>query len=371
MPYMQRLTWSGIALHEGHVPNYPASHGCIRLPSGFARTMWGLGEIGMRVIVSPSDVAPVRFQHAKLPQPLSQPLEPPALAASFQLATADDAALPPVVAPSSLSPYAAAQARLSDAKAAKLIADRAVKPAYALASEKSAEARRLAEAVKASAGILADAEDYRDTEQLGLATVQTAEAEAPILVRLRLAKAAVAAAGEAHRKLMSAEAAASDEAFSAAAAARQARIAAEAAADELTAARRAVKPLSVFMSRRTGMVYLRQGFHALAQEPIQLAEPDQPLGTHVYTAIEDTADGAGVRWVVVTVPSAGGLTRKQRESAGRDRPSTASEALDRLVIPDNIRQLMAERLWPGASIIVSDYGLGETNDGTDFVILTR
>ena len=39
MPYMQRLTWSGIALHEGVVPNYPASHGCIRIPRGHARDL--------------------------------------------------------------------------------------------------------------------------------------------------------------------------------------------------------------------------------------------------------------------------------------------------------------------------------------------
>jgi lipoprotein-anchoring transpeptidase ErfK/SrfK len=42
MPYMQRLTWDGIALHAGHVPGYPASHGCIRMPGKFARDLYGL-----------------------------------------------------------------------------------------------------------------------------------------------------------------------------------------------------------------------------------------------------------------------------------------------------------------------------------------
>jgi lipoprotein-anchoring transpeptidase ErfK/SrfK len=42
MPYMQRLTWSGIALHAGHVPGYPASHGCIRLPRSFAKKLYGM-----------------------------------------------------------------------------------------------------------------------------------------------------------------------------------------------------------------------------------------------------------------------------------------------------------------------------------------
>src|SRR5262245_22687165 len=42
MPYMQRITWSGVALHAGVVPGYPASHGCIRLPHQFAVELWGM-----------------------------------------------------------------------------------------------------------------------------------------------------------------------------------------------------------------------------------------------------------------------------------------------------------------------------------------
>ncbi|MEZ5855818.1 MAG: L,D-transpeptidase family protein [Hyphomicrobiaceae bacterium] len=369
MPYMQRLTWSGIALHEGYVPNYPASHGCIRLPGAFARKLWQLGEIGMRVVVSPKDISPVSVRHAKLPQPLRQPVE--RVASVIQVANAADDTLPPIEQASSLSPYAAAHARLANAKAAKLVADRAVKPAYALAAEKSAEARRLAEAVKASAGIVDDTEEYRALEQFGLATVQTEEAEAPILVRLRLAEASVAAARQAHVKLQAAEAEASKAAFAAAATAREARKAAEAAAAELTAARLGVKPLTVFVSRRTGLVYLRQGSQPLAQEPVAVADPDQPIGTHVFTAIDDSSDGTEVRWAAITVPTSGGLTRKQRNSASYKSPSKASEALDRITFPPVITQLMSQRVWPGVSIIVSDYGLGETNDGTDFVILTH
>jgi hypothetical protein len=49
MPYMQRLTWDGIALHAGHIPGYPASHGCIRLPLAFARHLFGATRIGATV----------------------------------------------------------------------------------------------------------------------------------------------------------------------------------------------------------------------------------------------------------------------------------------------------------------------------------
>jgi hypothetical protein len=52
MPFMQRLTWYGIALHAGNLPGYPASHGCIRLPSEFARLLFDETELGMTVIVT-------------------------------------------------------------------------------------------------------------------------------------------------------------------------------------------------------------------------------------------------------------------------------------------------------------------------------
>ena len=52
MPYMQRLTWGGIALHGGNLPGYPASHGCIRLPAQFARLLYGVTRLGMTVVIT-------------------------------------------------------------------------------------------------------------------------------------------------------------------------------------------------------------------------------------------------------------------------------------------------------------------------------
>lgn len=69
MPYMQRITWSGIALHQGPLPGFPASHGCIRLPEAFAVKLWGLSKLGMRVVVTRDPVAPVRFADAHLMAP--------------------------------------------------------------------------------------------------------------------------------------------------------------------------------------------------------------------------------------------------------------------------------------------------------------
>src|SRR3984957_8129091 len=61
MPNMQRLTWNGIALHGGPLPGYAASHGCVRMPYGFAEKLFDKTRIGMRVIISPNDAEPVLF----------------------------------------------------------------------------------------------------------------------------------------------------------------------------------------------------------------------------------------------------------------------------------------------------------------------
>ncbi|MFH1341538.1 MAG: L,D-transpeptidase family protein [Pseudomonadota bacterium] len=90
MPFMQRITWSGIAMHAGALPGYPASHGCIRMPMAFAARMWNWTRMGARVIVTSGEITPARFSHPLLaeqkvappPQPTvtieSDPDAPPA-----------------------------------------------------------------------------------------------------------------------------------------------------------------------------------------------------------------------------------------------------------------------------------------------------
>jgi lipoprotein-anchoring transpeptidase ErfK/SrfK len=71
MPYMQRITWSGIALHAGVLPGYPASHGCIRLTNDFAIRLWHLTKRGTRVIIAHDDIRPAEVSNPRLfaPQP--------------------------------------------------------------------------------------------------------------------------------------------------------------------------------------------------------------------------------------------------------------------------------------------------------------
>lgn len=58
MPYMQRLTWDGIAMHAGKLPGYPASHGCIRLPPEFAKLLFGITKLGLTVVITDNALAP-------------------------------------------------------------------------------------------------------------------------------------------------------------------------------------------------------------------------------------------------------------------------------------------------------------------------
>jgi lipoprotein-anchoring transpeptidase ErfK/SrfK len=81
MPFMHRLTWSGIALHQGMLPGHPASHGCIRLPKEFVERLWEVSKIGMRVVVSPAPVEPVAVSSPLLFPPRFSPV--PADIASY------------------------------------------------------------------------------------------------------------------------------------------------------------------------------------------------------------------------------------------------------------------------------------------------
>ena len=85
MPYMQRITWSGMALHAGVLPGYPASHGCIRLKNDFAIRLWHLTKRGTRVIIATSEVEPIEVTSPRL-------FAPKPKIASGPLATAIDGA---------------------------------------------------------------------------------------------------------------------------------------------------------------------------------------------------------------------------------------------------------------------------------------
>jgi hypothetical protein len=139
------------------------------------------------------------------------------------------------------------------------------------------------------------------------------------------------------------------------AAAREAALGAEqaqAAADEAAhLVARELEPVSVLISRKTQRLYVRQAFEPVLESPVTILEPDRPIGTHVFTAMERTDSDNNMRWSVVSLND------------------NARAALDRIVIPQDVLDSIAG-IAPGSSLIVTDEALSsETGKGTDFVVL--
>ncbi len=321
MPNMQRITWSGIALHGGPLPGYAASHGCVRMPYGFAEKLFDKTPIGMRVIIAPNDVAPVEFSDPAL-------FVPNAEAIAAAPARAD-----------TLVREAAEAAKV--ASEAKSVATVAAREAAALkASLTKLEWLK----TRADAGLA-----FAD-KVLAAAKTDQAKAQAADLKQKTAAKIA-----ELETQLDTAKASAKSK-LDVAAAAQDAAKAAEAKrADAAKAAREAklaLDPVSVFISRTTQRLYVRRGFEATLEVPVTIRDPEKPIGTHVFTAVART--NGGLRWTAVTI----------------DSGDNAKAALDRITIPQDVLDRIAPTALPRSSLIISDEPLNrETNYRTEFVVV--
>ena len=332
MPNMERITWSGIALHGGPLPGYAASHGCVRMPYEFAETLFDKTRIGMRVIIAPNDAEPVAFSDPALFVPNAKALaDAPARAETLAREAAD-------------AEKAAADTKSAAAKAARESAASTV-PVRQLEWQKG----------------VADTQVTYADRALTSAKTDQAKAQAADLKQKAAAKAADLAA-----KLDAARA----DAKSKLDAAKAAKAAAEAAkarmVDTAKAAREAklaLEPVSIFISRATQKLYVRRDTHAPVPDggemfdttltvPVTIRNPGTPIGTHVYTAVART-DG-GLRWTAVTIDS------------GDD----AKDALHRVTIPNDVLDLVAPTALPLSSIVISDEPLNrETNYRTEFVVV--
>jgi lipoprotein-anchoring transpeptidase ErfK/SrfK len=408
MPFMQRITWSGVAMHAGVVPGYPASHGCIRLPAGFAPQLYGMTKMGARVVVTPRDVKPVEFSHPLLPQPKMQEAPralPPApmqqasgttleLASIATAAVNKDTDTSAAPSPKLLNPIAYAAALKQRATAEKAAADLAAKNALAAAQAAGTEARlagddvrkaeaelRTAEAKVAEVAARAAAPTASTT-----AMVQPASAGQTSANSIEADKAAAeAAVGRAQSALTEAranEAAKSPAAFAAVEAWKRAAAAAEAASDLITQADRRREQVSVFVSRKEGRIFIRQDWKDVWEAPVTIRDPERPLGTHVYTLTSAEPDGSSLRWTAISLPPESPASDGRRgrdkdkaegETAAPTTAETAAGALDRIELPEGARERIAELLWTGGSLIVSDQPRSyEMSDNeTDFIVLTR
>ena len=230
MPNMQRITWNGVALHGGPLPGYAASHGCVRMPYGFAEKLFDTTWIGMRVIISPNDAAPVEFSHPALFVPNAAAL----------------AAAP-----------ARAETLAREAKEAVGTADEA-KKAAATATRESASLTvsvRKLELLKTRA----DAELKFLEKKLATAKTDQAKAQAEQVKQKAATKAA-----EAQTQLDTAKADVTPKLAAAAAAKEAAKAAATRKADATKAAseaKLALEPVSVYISRATQKLYVRHNTH--------------------------------------------------------------------------------------------------------------
>ena len=133
-------------------------------------------------------------------------------------------------------------------------------------------------------------------------------------------------------------------------------------------------------------MFVRQGFAPLFDMPVEIDDVTEPFGTHVFTAMEVTDNGAGMRWNVMSIPgdqprAAESSSRRKngkREKEPAPKPVEAKhvpapgEALSRIHFPQEALDRIGELLIPGSSLVVSDQGLGpETGKGTDFIVTNR
>ncbi len=418
MPFMQRVTWSGIAMHLGVVPGHPASHGCIRLPAGFATKLWGLTKIGERIVISPQEVTPVEFAHPLLPAPkmLGQTEADRAAPALGAPRAATGAAEPALVNPRQYAEHLKVKAAAETAAAVKT-----VKEMLMVLGGKRQEAARAAAELKAAEADHASAHSKADaaakTWEAATAAAVSAKQQESVLTAEELkaadgnasgkaradhlaeayAKAAVAQDSAAAAK-KNADAALADtvtrlEIAKTASAAKDAELAdavrrlneataaSDTAANDKKEALRRATPVSVLISKKDRRIYVRQGLAPVFDAPVSVRDPETPLGSHLYIATAANDDGATLKWSVVSMPEQGERAKNKAwvdEQAAmpptpRRSTSTPAEALERVEVAQDVRDRIAERLWTGGSLIITDQPLsGETsNDGTDLTVKVR
>ena len=388
MPFMQRITWSGIALHAGVLPGHAASHGCVRMPYAFAKQLFDMTKLGLRVIVARNDVSPAAITHPALFKPkmtgsdiaLATQIADGHAGREQPLATAPDGATPASNAPLTqhwqlLKSIAAVKAAEAEAAAKKVDQVRLAATRTVLDAGRAAVAVRVAEIAKFRA------EAQRNGVESALESAHSADA----IELVEQAKAdALAKVANAEAQLAAAKLEAQPKAEAAAHAREEIKAAEEAknaALDAAQEAARRMSPVSVFISRKTQRLYVRQAFQPVLETSVTIRDADQPIGTHIYTALDSSKQGPDIRWNVISMR--GGLNgRDGNANGGRHHrgerhaappptdTSAAREALDRITIPQDAIDHISELVSPGSSLIISDEGISnETGKGTDFVIL--
>jgi peptidoglycan hydrolase-like protein with peptidoglycan-binding domain len=328
MPFMQRLTWSGIALHEsGYVPNHPASHGCVRMPKAFAQMLYKMTDPGVHVVISDRPLVPQPIENTALFQPKPLPAVGPLFSdlelrpttAAFlpqsqpiQVAMNDTAALP--IAPSAPEITAVDQAPL------RILITR----------------RGLRENVRDLQTIL-NGMGYDTGAPDGLLGPTTVQA----IKDFKKAHDITASGGLVSPELM-----------------------------------KAVYSIAGKGEPPNGEIMVRQDFKPLFEAPAIIASPEEALGTHFFTAHDVDKRSGKADWYGVTLDT--DLSKSTRKRLGitsqtqSESLNAAGAALSRITIPDDVRHRIEDMLTAGSSLTITDSGIGsETGTGTDFITITR
>ncbi|SNB52229.1 Uncharacterized protein conserved in bacteria [Agrobacterium sp. 719_389] len=322
MPFMQRLTWSGIALHEGKVPNYPASHGCVRLPSKFAKSLFGDTRTGVHVIITDRPVSLRFVQHPALFVPRDDADDGKLLLSDVELRPATfDAALGAVeVAVNEKTQSLKPAAKAREPSPLRILITRRGE------REKVMDIQTVLTRLGFDAG---SADGYTGEMTIsainGFKRWKGLKTTGPLLTDAFVA-ALYASAGEDHPP--------------------------------------------------TGQIMVRQDFKPLFEAAIDIKDPEVALGTHFFEAVTVDRAAGTAEWNGVTLenhlPAA---ARKRLGITVAEAPGgfdQLSAVLSRLEIPAEIRSRIEQELSSGSSITVSDISHQmETGAGTDFITVTK
>lgn len=324
MPFMQRLTWSGIALHASNsVPRYPASHGCVRLPNSFAKTLFSLTNRGAHVVIAEREVAPSPIQHNVLFQPgidqsdIKPSLEEDSQGLEMRL----------------LSRHALHGWKARQKKAQKR--HKTLKPVRILITRRS------------TTTLVRDIQNELNEQGYDAGAVDGIAGRNTIAAVRRF-------------------------------------IGEDSPAEKAHWNGKFDRPLLQALYSRAGKglvpeghIYVRQKFKPLFNAPLRFKDPQKPLGAHLFTVSETNDARTNANWLALSLGDSIHPNMQKRvgiEAIEQDDGLVAAEAvLDRLIIPQEVRDRIAPLLIAGSSLAISDKGKSQetTYQGTDFIVLTK
>jgi peptidoglycan hydrolase-like protein with peptidoglycan-binding domain len=321
MPWMQRITWDGVALHEAkYVPNYPASHGCVRMPAKFAQSLYGMTRRGFHVVITDREVVP----HAMITADLFKPRYPkpsPDLMSDAELRPAIVSETPVEVAMNETLPKIGATAAVAlpkEESSVKILITRATDKSKALDVQHMLT--RLGYDVGDHDGV------YGTKMRAAIKAYQEIHSQKPTGV--------------------------------------------------MTAA--FLTSIYKVMNEKqpTGWIYVRRNFKPIFDAPIEITDPQIALGTHFLQAVHVNAAQNSVDWFGVTLDNY--ITSKAAKRMGittmpdAQASDAAEQAFARAIIPDDIREKIETMLGNGSSVTITDTGTeSKTTDGTDFITVTN